>query len=163
MSSSTYINLPNDTLDVTSSNPSIGPNGQPAPTSSTEIAGIDGSGNLIPVQVDSNGVVQVNTNVSNTVTVQEAGLNTFKTSQYVVGGTEIQITTVPLANRSSISLKVVADSPNAIFFSGVSGSVLTDGYPLYNGDSVQMDLTPSGVIYVQATASGQQLYVLEIA
>jgi len=41
-------------------NPSVGPTGTTAPTDATEIGGVDGSGNLIPVAVDSSGVVQVN-------------------------------------------------------------------------------------------------------
>ena len=41
-------------------NPSVGRDGQTAPLYATEIGGVDGSGNLIPVAVDSAGVVQVN-------------------------------------------------------------------------------------------------------
>jgi hypothetical protein len=52
-----YTRYPNPSL---SSNPSVGANGATAPTSSTEVAGKDGSGNLIPVSVDSSGNVNVN-------------------------------------------------------------------------------------------------------
>jgi hypothetical protein len=44
-----------------SANPSVGTNGATAPTSSTEVGGINGSGNLTPISVDSSG--NVNTNV----------------------------------------------------------------------------------------------------
>lgn len=97
------------------------------------------------------------------VTTEVAGLNSFKTSQYALGTTEQQITPTALPNRSSISLKVVCTGGNAIYFSATSGTALTQGYPLFNGDSVQMDLTPDGTIYAVATAAGQLMYVLEIA
>lgn len=146
-------------------NPSVGPTSTTAPTSATEIAGIDPSGNLRAVSVDANGFVNVQgvSEVTGTVNTHEAGLNSFQTSQYVIGMTEIQITPTPLTNRSSISLKVVATGSNAIFITATVGTALTQGYPLYNGDNLQMDLTPSGNIYAVATASGQNLYVLEIA
>jgi hypothetical protein len=41
-------------------NPSVGPNGVTAPDESTQIAGVNGSGNLTPVSVDSSGNVNVN-------------------------------------------------------------------------------------------------------
>lgn len=146
-------------------NASVGPTGLIAPTSGTEIAGIDPSGNLHAVSVDANGFINVNgtSTIVGPVTTKEDGLNTFKTSQYTVGSSEIQITPTPLANRSSISLKVQATSSNSILICDASGNVLNDGYPLFDGDNLQMDLTPTGLIYAQATAPGQKLFVLEIA
>lgn len=44
----------------TTTNASVGPNGSTAPTSSTEIGGVNGSGNLTPVSVDNSGNVNVN-------------------------------------------------------------------------------------------------------
>lgn len=41
-------------------NPSVSLSGNPVPAYSTEIAGKDGSGNLVPVSVDSSGKVNVN-------------------------------------------------------------------------------------------------------
>jgi len=49
----------------TSSNASVGANGAAAPSSSTEIAGVNPSGNLTPVSVDNAG--NVNTNIVGTV------------------------------------------------------------------------------------------------
>lgn len=42
------------TTGGSSSNASIGPNGSTAPTSSTEVAGVNPSGNLTPLQLDAN-------------------------------------------------------------------------------------------------------------
>lgn len=43
-----------------SSNPSVGSNGAPIPTSSTEVAGTNPSGNLTPLSVDASGNLNVN-------------------------------------------------------------------------------------------------------
>ena len=45
---------------VTATNPSVGTNGVTAPTSSTQVAGTNGSGNLTPVSVDASGNQNVN-------------------------------------------------------------------------------------------------------
>lgn len=53
---------------VAGSNASVGPTGTTAPTSATEIGGIDsGSGNLVAVSVDSAG--RINTNINGTVPI----------------------------------------------------------------------------------------------
>ncbi len=46
------------------SNASVGGNGSPAPAYSTEVAGIDSLGNLVPIKVDSAGVQEVNVSSS---------------------------------------------------------------------------------------------------
>lgn len=45
--------------DITVSNPSVGPNGSTAPTSSDQVAGQDPSGNLQPLQTDAAGDLKV--------------------------------------------------------------------------------------------------------
>lgn len=147
------------------SNASVGPTGSTPPASGTQIAGVDTDGNLRAVSVDDNGFVNVNGTsvVTGTVNTKQDGLNSFKTSQYSVGTSEIQVTPTPLTSRSSISLKVITTGQDPVFFCQSPGSVMTEGYPLYSGDSVQMDLTPSGTIYAVSASPGQMLYVLEIA
>lgn len=49
---------------VTATNPSVGLTGSPAPASATEVAGVDGTGDLVAISVDSNGVVDVNVTAS---------------------------------------------------------------------------------------------------
>lgn len=51
-----YIRYPSASATA---NPSVGSNGSTAPTSSTQIAGVNGSGNLTPVSVDNAGNVNV--------------------------------------------------------------------------------------------------------
>lgn len=114
------------------------------------------------------GALDVNTTgsstVTGTVTSVQAGLDSFKTSQYTVGTSEIELTVPPLTGRSSISIKVKSSGPNdGVLYSQAPGTVATTGYLLDDGESMQLDLTDSGHIYVVGTASGQKLYVVEIA
>src|ERR1700677_5185447 len=103
-------------VDVTGggggSNASVGTNNTTAPGSSTQIAGVDTAGALIPISVTSSGLLNVNTSgtstVSGTVTSDQAGLNAFQTSQYSVGTSAVQLAPTPLANRSSLSITISA-------------------------------------------------------
>jgi hypothetical protein len=47
-------------LSISSSSPSTGLNGAPAPTSSTQVGGVDGNGDLQAISVDTSGVINVN-------------------------------------------------------------------------------------------------------
>lgn len=146
-------------------NASVGPTGSTAPASGTEIAGIDPSGNLKAVSVDANGFVNVNgtSTITGPVTTNEQGLTAFQTSQYTVSATPVHLAPSSLSNRSSLSLTVSA-SPGIAVFIGNSASVsITTGYPLYNGSTIQLDLTPTGNIWAVSAASGPTVAVLEIA
>lgn len=102
--------------------------------------------------------------VTGTVTSDQAGLTAFQTSQYTIGITEVQLATPPLAGRSSISIKVKSSDPSqGVLYSQMPGSVASTGYLLEDGESMQLDLTDVGDIYVVGTAVGQKLYVVEIA
>lgn len=52
-----YFRLPG--VSVSAAEASVGLNGDTAPTSSTQIGGVDGTGDLVPVSVDSNGAMNV--------------------------------------------------------------------------------------------------------
>lgn len=148
-----------------SSNASVGPTGVTAPISGTEIAGIAPNGNLKAISVDSNGFLNVNGTsvVTGTVTSDQAGLNAFQTSQYAVSTTAIQIAPTSLANRSSISIMIEADPNVAIYIGNSSAVTVNTGYPLFDGSTLQLDLTPSGSIWAISTIAGQKVSALEIA
>lgn len=147
------------------SNPSVGPTGVTAPTSATEIGGIDPSGNLHAVSVDANGFVNVNGTsvVTGTVTTDQAGLDSFQTSQYTIGTSAVQLAPSPLANRSSISITISADPNIAVYIGNSSSVTVSNGYPLYDGSTLQLDLTPSGNVWAISTIASQIAAVLEIA
>lgn len=150
-----------------SSNASVGITGTTAPTSATEIGGINPSGNLEGLLVDNSGALIVNSSgtsvVTGTVTSKVEGLTAFKTSQYPIGLTAVQITPTPLTNRSSISITVEA-APNIAVYIGTDNTVTTStGYPLYDGSTIQLDLTPTGNIWAITATATQTIAALEIA
>lgn len=146
-------------------NASVAPTGITAPTSATEVAGIDPDGNLRAVSVDINGFVNVQgvSTITGPVTTTEQGLNSFQTSQYVIGTSAVQIAPISLPNRSSISFRVEADRGVPIYIANNSSISVVNGYPLYDGDTLSMDLTSSDTIYAISTTANQVLAILEIA
>lgn len=101
--------------------------------------------------------------VTGTVNTNLNGLTGFATTQYVVGTTPVQLTPSPLTGRSSTSIKVVTTTPSDTVFIGPLNTVtISNGYPLFNGDSVQLDLTDAQTIWAVGTSAGQLVYTLEI-
>jgi hypothetical protein len=121
-------------------------------------------GILQVLKVNSDGSInaQITGSITGTVNANLNGLNAFQTSQYSIGTSAVQITPTPLVGRSSVGLKATTVGNNIIYI-GNSPSVTTStGYALFNGDAVQMDLTPSDTIYAISADVGQTLYILEI-
>lgn len=147
------------------SNASVGLTGAAAPTSGTELAGVNPEGKLTAVSVDDNGFVNVNgiSTISGPVTTEQEGLNAFQTSQYAISTSAIQLTPTPLANRSSISLAIIASPGIAVYIGNDNTVSDSTGYPLFNGNTIEMDLTPTGQIWAISTTAGQTVAVLEIA
>lgn len=148
-------------------NQSVGVTGETAPFSATELGAIDANGNLQPLLVDPSGKLLVDTSGTSTITgtvdANINGLNTFQTSQYTVGASSVHLTPVPLANRSSMSIKVMTTtSTDVVYIGNSSGVTIASGYALFNGDSLQIDLIASQVVYAIGTSPGQTVYVLEI-
>lgn len=110
------------------------------------------------------GSVNVNiTGGTSTANVNINGLVNFQTSQYTVGTSAVQVTPTPLANRSSISIKVTTVlNTDAIYIGNSSGVTTSTGYALFAGDSFQFDLTPAHQIWVIGTSAGQKVYAFEI-
>ncbi len=124
----------------------------------------DGIGNpLTSTTVGLQQALDVNIADSTNLNINLNGLPNFQTSQYTIGTSATQITATPLANRSSVGLKVTTASNSDVLYIGNSSSVTTStGYALFNGDAVQFDLTPNTPIWAIGTSSGQKMYVLEI-
>ena len=125
----------------------------------------NGSGTYLAVNPNGsiNAVISGSSTITGNVVSTEAGLNSFQTSQYAIGTTAVQLAPTPLPNRSSISVTVMAD-PNVAVYIGNSSSVTTsNGYPLFNGSTIQLDLTPTGQIWAITNTPTQDIAVLEIA
>lgn len=101
--------------------------------------------------------------VQGTVNVNLLGLNNIQTSQYTVGTSAVQITPTPLSTRSSISVKTSTTTNTDIVYIGPSNAVTTsNGYALFNGDTVQLDITATGTLWAIATSAGQTVYAIEV-
>lgn len=107
-------------------------------------------------------VVGGNSTISGTVTTNLNGLNSFQTSQYTVGTSAVQLTPSPLSGRSSLSIKVRLTTGAALYIGPSSGVTTSNGYILFNGDSIQMDITPAHQVWAIADTVGQTAYVIEL-
>lgn len=143
----------------------------PTPGLEVSISAVDdniairNSGNSNELLINNDGSININgsTTVSGTVDININGLDAFTTVQYTVGTSATQLTPSPLANRSSVSIKVMTTTNTDVVYIGTTSGVTTStGYPLFNGDSVQLDLVASQTIYAIGTASGQRVFTLEI-
>lgn len=105
----------------------------------------------------------LNVNNDGSVNVEIEGLPTFKTSQQTVGISAVQLTVSPLTNRSGVSIKAIIPTSTDIIYIGNSSSVTSsNGFPLFNNDSVSMDLTGSQQIWAIGSTTGLIACVLEI-
>ncbi len=122
-----------------------------------------GNGAGVYMAVNPDG--SINTSGSSTVTgdVNLNGLTAMQTTQYTVGTSAVQLTPTPLANRSSINIKVSLTSNTEVVYIGNSSGVTTStGFALFNGDSIQLDITDATPLYAIGSASGQKVYCLEL-
>lgn len=128
---------------------------------STDSIAIKDGANQLAVNAD--GSINVAGSIEGTVSTNINGLANFQTSVYPVGTSVVQLTPTPLSNRSSVSFKAICTTGSAMIFIGNSNSVTSStGYPLFSGDSLQLDLTGAQAAWAIASAPGQTLYVLEI-
>lgn len=148
-------------------NASVGLDGIIAPLSSTQMGGIDENGNLQALTLDPSGRLLVDLTGSSTVTGTVSsnllGLNSFQTSQYTIGSSAVQLTVSPLTNRSSMVVKVKTTTATDIVYVGATSSVTTsNGYALFSGDTLALDLTGTHQIWAIGSNTGQIVYILEI-
>ena len=80
-----------------------------------------------------------------------------------MGLSAVQLTATPLTNRSSMSIKATCTASNAVYIGNSSSVTTSTGFPLFNGDVINLDITPTGSIWAIASAANQTAYVLELA
>lgn len=152
---------------VVVSDPSVGSTGVTAPTSATEMGAVDSMGKLQPLTVDPAGKLLVDISGSSTVTgtvnANILGLNVFQTSQYTIGTSAVQLTPTPLTNRSSMSIKATCTGANAVYIGNSNAVTTSTGYPVFNGDVLNLDITPTGAVWAISAATNQTAYILELA
>lgn len=107
-------------------NPSVGPTGAVAPTSATEVGGINPSGNLTPLMVDANGSLITTAEMVQGFNVIVAGYPT----QIAVGPDSIEI--LP-ANPLRAYAHVINNSSYKVFVQYGVVAQLNRGFPLSVG------------------------------
>lgn len=122
----------------------------------------DGAGHFLAVNADGSINTSGTSTVTGTVNSNIVGLTNFQTSQYTIGTSAVQITPTPMAGRSSMSLKVKTVGGGIVYVGNSSGVTTSTGYALFNGDSLQLDLTAAHVVYAISDGAGQTLFALEI-
>lgn len=152
---------------IMASNPSVGLTGATAPTSATEMGAVDQFGNLQPLLVDPSGKLLVDITgtsvVTGTVNANIEGLNSWQVSGYTVNTTAVQLTPTPLTNRSSVMVKAITNGANEmVWFNNSNAVAVGNGYPLFNGETIQLDLTPAQSMWVIGSSAGQKAYVIEL-
>lgn len=166
-SASLPVTIASDQSSIPTTNPSVGTNSAIAPTSSTQIGAQNAGGNLVALMVDPSGKLLVDSSGTSTVTgtvdANINGLNVFQTSQYSVGLSSVQLTPTPLTNRSSMSIKATCTGSNAVYIGNSNAVTTSTGFPLFNGDVINLDITGVNVVWAIASAASQTLYVMEIA
>lgn len=118
------------TGNITANNASVGANGTTAPTSATEIGGVNPEGKLTPVSVTDSGAI----NVVGDLTVSE-GFETIS-----VGPTQISIGTVSTqllaANANRLYAHIINNTSNEIYIQYSSAAALNQGLKLQAGGTL---------------------------
>lgn len=102
-------------VSVSATNPSVGVNGTTAPTSSTEVAGINPSGNITPLSTDASGnlkvVVEAGTSTTQNVNLADVGGSAIAIGQAAMAAS---LPVVIASNQSNVSVaQATAASLNA--------------------------------------------------
>ena len=117
-------NVTSTIKNINASNLSIGTNGALAPTSSTQIGGVDGFGNLQPVLIDTDGRLEVN--AGQLFGVQDLVVQYNEVSAIAVGiETTINLYTAPVG-KTAYLLSILTSGGNRAQFNIYNNGVLFD-------------------------------------
>lgn len=135
-------------------NDSVGPNGDTAPGSSTQIAGVDPNGNLTPVAVTTDGAVKVDTST---------GFSTIASGfpkQVSVGNTSVELFA---SNPNRKYLHIFNNSNEVIFIQYQVSASLNQGVKIGSGGMYTIDGSNLwlGSINAIGLISGQLIDLLE--
>lgn len=112
---------------VSDTNPSVSITGTTAPISATEVAGIDSSGNLHPIAVNSSGAVEV---VGSLTTTQGFSVISVGPTQISVGTNSTQLLA---ANPSRLYAHIINNTSNTVYIQYSSSAALNQGIKLSAG------------------------------
>lgn len=93
-----------------------------------------------------------------------AGLQTgLKTTVMTVTSTAQALPVTPLANRNSLSVRIIGS--NTVYF-GDSNVTSSNGYPKYQNEEISLDIKDNSAVYLYAICAGGQtseVRILELA
>jgi hypothetical protein len=138
---------------ITATNPSVGTVGAAVPTSATTVGGIDLSGNLQDILVDTTGV-QITTDRNNISMVY---------SSLTVGTTavEVKVGGSALANRK---LLIIHNNSGNTMYWGANNSVTTsNGIVLFRDQVVSIPVGPAISIWIISGSSSQNARITEMS
>ena len=144
---------------ITATNPSVGTNGATAPTSSTQAGGVNPSGNLEPLMVNSAGALEV----AGTFTSISSGFSTITPgypTQIAVGTTSKQLFA---ANANRVYAHIFNNSAQMIWIQYEVSAAMNQGVRINPGSffTLNSDNLWLGIINAIGLVSGQLIDVLE--
>lgn len=141
------------------SNPSVGPTGVTAPIQATEIGGIDTSGNLQALKVDSTGALEVSGTFAS-VTEGFSNLAPGYPTQISVGTNSIQIFPINSLRKYA---HIMNNSSNIIYIQYQSAAALNQGVKINPGTFFTLDSANLwlGAINAIGLVSSQLIDILE--
>lgn len=131
------------------------------PVAAVRTFGVDQQGN--PYTSENPFPTNTTATIEGPLDVDLNGLNKFQTNQFTVGTSAIQlIPPLALANRSSINVKATTSPGGIVYVGNSSGVTTSNGYALFNGDAVSLDLTNSDPVWVVSNLANQTVYFMEM-
>ena len=147
------VNVASGTFTVTATNPSVGTNNSPTPTSSTLIGGEDG-GNIRPVGVtNSGGVNYMKVDTSGFIS-PSASTSTNQTNgnqkTQIVNSDGISTTSTTIGAKQALDISVTSDPSLDVFATNITGS-------RYNQIEINFEFAPGATLITNTTSGGASI------
>jgi len=96
--------------------------------------------------------------------VSISGLEAFDTDHVLVGMTPVQLFTTPLTGGSAVNIKVKTTGQTEVVYIAPSSARLLagKGYPLLDGDTVQLDLKATAEVWAMGSTADQDVYTMQL-
>lgn len=95
------------------------------------------------------------------LTIDQGAFNTFQTSQQTVGVAAVQITPSPLANRSTVLIKLITTGP--IYIGNSNSVTASNGFLLNENDTLSLKINVSQKIWIISGNSSDTVSIMEFS
>ncbi len=89
-------------------------------------------------------------------------LPTWQANQFTVGLSAVQVASSPLSGRKSVLLKAITSTNKTIYVKQLNTVSPTNGFPMGNGEWLELELNETAALWAIADAAGQTLSVVEL-